>query len=134
MFFDIARITTNNGWAMAVTGACLVMLGLASLSLIISQLHKIIAFFNKLTAPEPATKDESHPKPIADVDYLGDQKATAKLYQALSEELGDPFDLVKLYRLAYQDNLPHPHLTLRSLREAGLLVPAGEGTFSWKVS
>lgn len=134
MFFDIARITTNNGWAMAVTGAWLVMLGLASLSLIISQLHKIIAFFEKQTTPEAPPWDDSPPKAVADVDYLGDQNATAKLYQALSEELGESFDLAKLYQLAYKDNLPHPHLTLRSLRESGLLVPAGDGTFTWNVS
>ena len=134
MVFDFARISASNGWAMALTGAVLVMLGLATLSLIISQLHKIISFFEKA----PTTTDETkHQGKLAadthmDADYLMDPEVTVKLYQALTADLGDPFDLAKLYQLAVEDQLLHPHLTLRTLRESGWLVPAGEGTFTWK--
>lgn len=134
MVFDIARITANNGWAMALTGAALVMIGLATLSLIISQLHKIISFFEKAptTFEESQNKSDLTADTNVDVDFLSDPELTAKLYQALTVDLGDPFDLTALYQLAVKDQLPHPHLTLRTLREAGLLVPTGEGTFSWK--
>jgi hypothetical protein len=112
MFFDIARITANNGWAMAVTGALLVMLGLATLSLIISQLHKIIGFFEKETVTPDKADSDKRPLPVAaDVDYLADPEAAANLYKALSADLGDPFDLAQLYRLAQKDKLPHPHYT-----------------------
>ncbi len=136
MVFDIARITANNGWAMAVIGAVLVMLGLATLSLIIAQLHKIIGFFENKTIFPPTGKGEAAPAAAADgdVDYLADPESSAKRYKVLTEKLGDPFDLTQLYQLAQRDQLPHPHLTLRTLREAGLLVPAGEGTFSWKTA
>ena len=134
MVFDIARITASNGWAMALTGAALVMLGLATLSLIISQLHKIISFFEKSpsTAAETNNKSGSAADPHLDTEFLSDPEMTAKLYKTLTADLGDPFDLTKLYQMAVADRLPHPHLTLRTLRETGWLVPAGEGTFTWK--
>lgn len=136
MFFDIARITANNGWAMALTGATLVMLGLATLSLIISQLHKIIAFFEKSSSTPNAMEGKVGPGAAANfgTDCLTDPEVTAKLYQALTADLGDSFELAKLYQLAQKDQLPHPHLTLRTLREAGILIPSGQGTFSWKTT
>jgi len=29
-------------------------------------------------------------------------------------------------------DFPHPHLTIRSLKEEGFLIPADQGRFSWK--
>ncbi|MEJ2331750.1 MAG: OadG family protein [Desulfobulbaceae bacterium] len=43
----LQAISANNGWSMAFVGALIVMCGLASLSFIISQLHKIIGLFEK---------------------------------------------------------------------------------------
>ena len=133
MVFDIARITANNGWAMAVTGAILVMLGLSTLSLIISQLHKIIGFFEKQVDPADVPPESMSTQAVAtDVNHLTDPEAAAHLYKALTADLGETFDLVTLYDLAQKDQLPHPHLTLRTLRESGLLIPAGDGKFSWR--
>jgi len=28
-------------------------------------------------------------------------------------------------------DLPHPHLSIKYLQEAGVLVPQGDGTFTW---
>jgi hypothetical protein len=39
-----AAISAQNGWAMVFTGAFIVMGGLSLLALIISQMHKVIAF------------------------------------------------------------------------------------------
>ena len=129
MVIDFSLISANNGWVMAVTGAILVMLGLSALSLIISQLHKIIAFFETQTAPVrlPVVHEAARPE----IDLIFDLEASAKLYKALSEDLGDRFDLTKLYQIAQKDQFPHPHLTLRTLRESGFLIPTGDGTFSW---
>ncbi|MEJ2270181.1 MAG: hypothetical protein P8Y04_10475, partial [Desulfobulbaceae bacterium] len=44
----LQAISANNGWSMAFVGALIVMCGLASLSFIISQLHKIIGLFEKI--------------------------------------------------------------------------------------
>ncbi len=40
--YGLEAIQTYNGWAMAITGAVIVMIGLTILSFIISQLHRII--------------------------------------------------------------------------------------------
>ena len=43
--FGIDNITSNNGWAMAVVGATTVFVGLIVLSFVISQIHKILDFW-----------------------------------------------------------------------------------------
>lgn len=132
----IAAITANNGWAMAITGACIVMSGLALLSFIISQLHKIIALMEgvrKKPAP-PKTEKPASPSPklsTAEIDILGDLPAVARIYSPLTAELGDTFLLVDLYRIFEKENLPHPHITIMALRHGGFIVPASEGNFSW---
>ena len=130
MIFDLSRIAANNGWAMAFTGAILVLSGLSILALIISQLHKIIGFFEKQAKGLPV--EEIKPAPVSHADLLNDLEATVTLYQSLTAGLGERFDLAQLYRLAHKDQLPHPHLSLRTLRENGFLIASGDGTFSWK--
>ena len=112
----IANIAANNGWSMAFLGAGIVMTGLIILSLAISQIHKLVAFFPKRdVAACPAN--------------LGELTA---LYRALTEPLGSPFELKDLYRVAAESDLPHPHITIRCIREAGHLTMAEEGLFVWK--
>ena len=57
---------------------------------------------------------------------------TATLYKPLVEQLGPSFQLSELYAVSSKHGLPHPHLTIKSFREAGILVPQGGGVFSWK--
>ncbi len=133
----LEAISANNGWAMALAGACIVMTGLATLSFIISQLHRFIALFEKADVPEKIiSKVEPAPAPVeeqaAEVSLLDDLEATAREYQPLTEELGETFDLIQLHRLMEAENLPHPHITLRELRSAGYLAAMEEGTFCWK--
>ena len=124
-------ITANNGWAMAVTGAIIVMCGLSILSFLISQLHKIIALFEKKPqAPTPRPSAAASEKP--GLLILDDMAATARIYQSISACLGEKFELTKLYQMFNKESLPHPHLTIRTLRESGYLYPAGDGLFSWK--
>ena len=41
-------------------------------------------------------------------------------------------DILKdLYQRATQFDLPHPHITIKCLREAGILSPQGDGMFRW---
>ncbi len=124
----LAAISEHNGWAMAITGIIIVMCGLSVLAFIISQLHKVIGFFEK--------KEKAAPKfvhPSVEFDILNDPDTTARMYRPLTDGLGDSFHLIQLYRIFERENLPHPHLTIRVLREAEYLRPAGaEGLFSWK--
>jgi hypothetical protein len=131
--FSIENITANNGWAMALAGAIIVMTGLSVLSLVISQLHKLAALFEKkdpakTKAPAAAVPESPVAAAISDP---ADMVETAKLYQAAAGELGREFDLRQLYAMAAQKQMPHPHLSIRSMREAGIIVPAGDGLFTW---
>ena len=44
--FGIENITNHNGWAMAAVGATIVFSGLVILSFVISQIHKILRFWD----------------------------------------------------------------------------------------
>ena len=133
--YGLEAISAQNGWAMAVAGALIVMTGLTVLSLVISQLHKIAAFLEKgvekrsvkKQAVKTAPKEAGVPKPPAfDID-----EAQARL-KPLAAELGEAFELTNLYELAKSGELPHVHLSIRSLRESGVIVPAGDGRFVWR--
>jgi hypothetical protein len=132
----IDAITANNGWAMALTGACIVMTGLALLSFVISQLHKIIALTEgkgkKQPTPEPAPEPQAIEVAAAEIDILDDLPAAARIFSPLTRDLGEVFPITALYRIFEKENLPHPHITIMALRGAGYLIPAGEGKFSWK--
>ncbi len=134
----IANIAANNGWAMAFLGAGIVMTGLIVLSLAISQIHKLVALWEKreekeaappavtvAPAPESPKITESAVCPINLDELMG-------LYRPLTEPLGSPFELKELYRVAGESDLPHPHITIRCFREAGHLTMAEEGLFVWK--
>jgi hypothetical protein len=125
--FSFELISANNGWAMALAGALIVMTGLAILSFIISQLHWLIDAFEKKEAAPAEAAPEKIPEKFPDsLDKV------AALYEPLIKQLPESFGLEALFALTQKNNYPHPHLTIRSLREAGLLIARGEGQFSWK--
>jgi hypothetical protein len=140
-----AAITANNGWAMAGTGASIVIIGLVSLAFIISQLHKIVALLEK--KKKPLDQAEVAGVPAADLaaaeagvltdlaaaeaGVLTDLAAAARAYQPLAANLGERFTLSELYQVLAAANVPHPHITVREFRGAGYLIPTGEGFFSW---
>jgi hypothetical protein len=131
--YGLAAIQQANGWAMAGAGACIVLSGLAVLSFLISMLPRFTSLFEKNPTPEklpPVAK----PKPANKApDTLPDDLQTvAGIYQALTEELGDSFSLVDLHGKTREIQLPHPHLSINRLRDAGILVPQGDGNFSWQ--
>jgi hypothetical protein len=132
----IDAITANNGWAMALTGACIVMTGLSLLSFVISQLHKIIALTEgkekKHSMPKPEPEPPAVDLAAAEIDILDDLPAAARIFSPLTRDLGEVFSLPALYQIFQKENLPHPHITIMALRGAGYLVPVGEGNFSWK--
>lgn len=131
--YGIQAINAANGWAMAAAGACIVISGLAVLSFIISQLHKVVEWMEK---PEPAAQEpEAGPDTtralVIPERMPEDINETAAIYRSLAEPIGTAFELASLYRIGAEHRLPHVHLTIRSLRDAGLLVPDGQGRFSW---
>ena len=138
--YGFENITANNGWAMAVVGATTVFTGLVVLSFVISQVHKILRFWENRDelldrgskpAETVATKPET-PKPVVSAArYLPNVKELTSIYRPLVEQLNQPFELSQLFEISNKMELPHPHLSIRSLQEAGLLVTQGDGTFIW---
>jgi hypothetical protein len=133
--YGLEAISAQNGWAMAIAGALIVIAGLTVLSLVISQLHKIAGFLEKgvekrsekKQAVKITPKEAVVPKPPA----FNTDEAQARL-KPLVAELGESFELTNLYELANRGELPHVHLSIRSLRESGVIVSAGEGRFVWR--
>lgn len=135
--YGLEAINANNGWSMAVLGATIVFLGLVALTFAISQLHKLIDVWENRTvdkkrSAEPiaaAAGRPQHPK------YCPDNiQDVAAIYEPLAAELGATFKLSALYALSQQYDFPHPHITISRLKDANILVPEGEGVFSWNRS
>jgi Na+-transporting methylmalonyl-CoA/oxaloacetate decarboxylase gamma subunit len=129
------NIAANYGWSQAFLGITIVMIGLIILSMAISQIHKLVAFWERRQAGPPAETagaavDLATNAPAGDQCPL-DLTASLKLYRPLTESLGAPFQLKDLYQMAVNYDLPHPHITIRCLREDGHLIALGEGFFNW---
>ena len=134
----LKAITVNNGWAMSVAGALIVFAGLVVLSTVISQLHKILSLLDKKKVDvhpkhEPAENDEAVEELMVTLpkQFPSDIHEVACLYQPLIEEIGETFYLVNLYKIAKENGFPHPHITFNGFRDAKIIVPHGEGVFSW---
>ena len=133
--YGLEAISANNGWAMAIIGPLIVMSGLIILAIIISQLHKVVAIFDKkakqTTEPTVESKVKSKDEISVPKIFPNDILETAKIYQMLIDKLEQPFELSDLYKVAEQNNFPHPILTVSHLRNAGILISEGEGLFIW---
>lgn len=134
--YGFQAIAHHNGWAMAVAGALIVVSGLTVLSFIISQFPRLIGLLDKKKgaekAPPPAQESAPPSEPGIPDRCPADITAAGELYRRFTGSLGDSFELTALYRVCLEKNLPHPHLTIKCLREAGFIVPTGGGMFSWK--
>ena len=136
--FGFENITNNNGWAMAAVGASIVFSGLVVLSFVISQIHKILALWEereKYLARFKKRLTARAAEKIQAPDYAQRQFPSAdelaEDYEPLVDQLKEPFTLSQLFEVARQNDLPHPHLSIQRLQEAGILAAAGDGTFTW---
>jgi hypothetical protein len=139
--FGFDNIAANNGWAMAAVGATIVFLGLVVLSFVISQIHRILELVEKKEAPrthpeatEPAEKTLKVQAPAPGTPHLPSASELVPIYRPLVEQLAEPFELSQLYELSNKMDLAHPHLSIKQLWEANVLVSKGDGTFTWNKS
>ena len=126
---------------MAMAGALIVFSGLVVLSAVISQLHRVLDFFDALfkrgKAGKPPVAAETTVDPAAEVSSTKSRRFPDNLdhlanqYKSISEPLGDTFPLAALYGLARKGDIPHPHLAISYLRQHRVLIPQGDGIFSW---
>jgi hypothetical protein len=121
------------------------MSGLAVLSFVISQLHKVIDFMERRkqkdsvdTSAAVSIAEEAAVSVAEERDFsldhpLTDLQEAAQHYRRITQELGDRFELKDLYSIFHTQGFPHPHITIRSLKDSGFLVPTGDSYFKWKV-
>jgi len=135
--YGFDNIAAHNGWAMAVVGASIVFLGLVVLSFVISQIHKILNLWEKRDAPKQrpaeapaATKDQSKAKSYQ-APYLPSVDDLISIYRPLVEQLKEPFEIPQLFEISNKMDLPHPHLSIKQLWDAEVLIAQGDGTFTW---
>jgi len=136
--FGFENITANNGWAMAVVGASIVFLGLVILSFVISQVHKILnlweqrdEFLNRYKKQAQIEEPKKIKASVPIQRHLPTVTDLTSIYRPLVEQLKQPFDLLQLFEISNKMDLPHPHLSIKYLQQAGVLVPQGDGTFTW---
>ena len=133
--YGLEAITANNGWAISVVGITIVFCGLVTLSLVISQLHKVIAFYEnpeklkKIFARSQKKAVESKPAPI--VVLTPAQKETFKQFSLLVRTMEDHFSLPRLLFLAQISGLKDPHSNLHLLLKSGTVFPDNQGLFCW---
>jgi hypothetical protein len=132
--YGLAAIEQANGWAMAGAGACIVLIGLAVLSFLISMIPRITAPFEKKKSSLVAVKEPSS-KPIQQpvrTEFPDDVEEASALFIEQTKDLGDDFTLIDLHKKSKQLGVVDPHLTIRRFREAGFLVSLGDGRFAWQ--
>ena len=133
--YGLDAISAANGWAMAIAGALIVMTGLSVLSFVISQLHKIAGWLEKgieKKSTDPERPAAELPKPPPVLHPVFDIDEAREDLMPLAAELGEEFELKLLYEMAVANDLPHVHLSIRNLRESGVIVPSGEGLYRWQ--
>lgn len=129
--YGLEAISAHNGWAMAFAGALIVISGLAVLATVISQLHRVAALLERPRTKRRRDLEPTPPKSPAPRASFSIETEIDR-YRDLAEDLGDGFELQQLYQRAASEELPHVHLTIRSLREQGYLAADDKGRFSWK--
>lgn len=142
MEMGIGNIAANNGWAMFVVGYVTVLVALAVLAGLISLMPKIILVQEALNpfgkgkknahASKAAVKAGIQPQAVPQVTLPGlNVAAIMAEYSPFISQLETPFELQKVYAVAQEKNLEHPHLSIRTLLEAGKIVQEGDGLFKW---
>ena len=123
---------------MAAVGATIVFLGLVVLSFVISQIHKILELWEKRGESEEPKKDLSPPSeppkpksPVSKVPQLPTVNDLISIYRPLVEQLKEPFELTQLFEISNKMDLAHPHLSIKQLWDANVLIAQGDGTFTW---
>ncbi|MGD9175715.1 MAG: OadG family protein [Desulfobacterales bacterium] len=136
--FGLENITNHNGWAIAAVGASIVFMGLVVLSLVISQIHRLLNLWED--REKVISRFKQQPAAVklqetAEIDY-GDQRLPSveqliEAYRPLIENLEEPFKLSQVFEIANENDMPHPHLSIQHLQEADVLLAQGDGTFTW---
>lgn len=132
----LEAISHHNGWQMAALGITIVFTGLTLLSLAISQLHKVLYFWEhrqeyieKWRGGKPEVEIDEE---LAEFTETGDFRESIRQFKLLGGRLGDPFALPRLLELAEKCGLYRPHSTINNLIRAGMIIPDNDGYYTWR--
>ncbi len=131
--YGLEAINEYNGWAVATVGISIVFTGLVLLSLIISQLHKVLNFKpgSKKKGRTAAASPAAVPA-IEDIpEFSSAQKQAARQFMHLAAMLGSGFPMSELLNKAVASGLDQPHSLLSLLVKSRILTPDGQGYFNW---
>lgn len=130
--YGIEAINANNGWAISLVGTTIVFSGLISLSIVISQLHKVLGIYEHpqrirqlLSFRAPKGKKEP---PLL---ITQEQRELFKQYALLKEIMDDNISLPRLLNFAQVSGIKHPHSILYLLLKSGILFTDHQGWFHW---
>ncbi len=133
----LEAIAAHNGWAISAIGITIVFTGLTTLSIIIAQLHKVLRMWDDRAEILKRFSGKAEKPPeinVCDLPLPGDVKASVRQYRMLVERLGEPFALPKLLDVSIQCGLARPHSALNDLIQAKVIVPDGQGYYTWNQS
>ncbi len=138
--YGLEAINASNGWAISVVGVTIVFSGLVMLSFVISQLHKVLGFWedpSKIKALFKAKPDKELPEELLNkqsvhgILFTESQKEVAKQFALLKRTMKDHFSLPRLLHLAQISGLKDPCSNLNNLLKTRIIVPDGAGFFIW---
>jgi hypothetical protein len=127
-------ISAANGWSIAAVGVSIVFTGLTVLALMISQLHKVLTFWENRDQFYAAFRKQRGAKPAAEETLIfvpGNIQESARNYRMLAGRMKEPFALPRLLEDAVRCGISHPHSTLNELILSQIIVPDGEGYYRW---
>lgn len=136
--YGLAAISESNGWAITWAGLFIVLFGMTTLSLLISQLHKVLYVWenkDNIIKNYRARKQRQEEKAQAIEAIISnvtpDLKESARQFGILVESMDEHFSLPRLLESAQLLCLTRPHSTIVDLIQSDLIVPDGKGFYTW---
>ena len=136
VLYGLEAISAHNGWAISVVGVTIVFTGLVSLSVLIAQLHKLVALYDNPGRIKKLfdSKSKSAAKagtPKKHLVLTEAQKQICRQYNLLVQTMDDMISLPKLLRMAELSGLKEPHANINFLVKSGILCADEQGYFRW---
>lgn len=136
----LEAIIANDGGTMALAGITVVFLSLIILSFIISQLHKLLLFWENKTnwIDDARQRFRREPEAVAETKNLLPAPTdtdirhmeTLRQFKLLIKIIGEPFSLPELIKTAENRGVGHPHSTVNHLLLEKVILPDENGFYS----
>ena len=130
--FGFEAIIAHDGLGISVIGISVVFVSLILLAFAVSQIHKIIALWDKRHRfKKPRQKKDQKAAPVQDPTVPQDIQRASRQFKLLIEWIGEPFPLPKLLYLSEKCGLYRPHSTINELLKCELIIPDENGYYVW---